>query len=350
MPQFSAIDAISPAFAHTKRQLFSPIRFALWLRLGVVSLVTGEFAGGSGGAANVSLPSGSGTTGKEFLFRSNPIGTVVETYLPWILLGLVVLFALGLIAVYIASVFRFVLFDTVLTDRSRLNEGWRRWQEPGGSYFLFQMSFALALLGVLAVLVGGPVYFAWRAGVFQQPDQHVGLLLAGGVTLFFVVVGVVLLGMLVSLLAKDFVVPLMALENLRVLEAWRRLLPLLAADKMAYGGYVLMKIVLAVGSAILFGIINVIVLLVLILALGAVGAAILLAGSAVGLTWNYYTIGLAVLLGSLAVMFVLYVIAVISAPAMVFFQAYTLHFFGPRYPLLGTMLARIAPPSPAAAA
>src|SRR3989304_1419539 len=149
MPQFSAIDAISPAFAHTKRQLFSPVRFALWLRLGGVSLVPAEFAGASGGAANVSLPSGSGTTDKDFLFRSNPIGAVVETYLPWILLGLVVLFALGLIAVYIASVFRFVLFDTVLTDRSRLNEGWRRWQEAGGSYFLFQMSFALALLGGL---------------------------------------------------------------------------------------------------------------------------------------------------------------------------------------------------------
>lgn len=347
MPQFSAIDAISPAFAHTKRQLFSPFRAALWLRLGFVSLVTGEFASGSGGAANVSIPSGSGTTDKDFLFRADPIGVIVETYLPWILLGLVVLFALGLIAVYIASVFRFVLFDAVLTDRSRLGEGWRRWQELGGSFFLFQIGFGLGLLGVLGVVAGGPVYLAWRAGVFRQPEQHLGLLLGGGVALFFVVAAVVLLGMLASLLARDFVVPLMALENLRVLEAWGQLFPLLAVDKMGYGGYVLMKIVLAVGSAILFGVINVIVLLVLLLAFGTAGAAIVLAGSAAGLAWNYYTIGLAVLLASLAVMLLLYVIAVVSAPAMVFFQAYTLHFFGARYPLLGTMLARMTPPAPA---
>jgi len=347
MPHLSAIDAISPAFTHTKRQLFAPFRAALWLRLGVVSLVTGEFAGGSGGAANMSIPSGRGTTDKDFLFQADPIGRIVETYLPWILLGLLVLFALGLIAVYIASVFRFVLFDTVLTDRSRLGEGWRRWQELGGSFFLFQISFGLGLVVVLGAVVGGPVYLAWRAGVFRQPEQHMALLLGGGVALFFVVAAVVLLGMFASLLARDFVVPLMALENLRVLEAWRRLFPLLAVDKMGYGGYVLMKTVLAVGSAILFGIVNVIVLLVLLLAFGAAGTAIVLAGSAAGLSWDYYTIGLAVLLVSLAVMFLLYVIAVVSAPAMVFFQAYTLHFFGARYPLLGTMLARIASPAPA---
>jgi hypothetical protein len=334
MPQFSAIDAISPAFQHTKRQLFAPFRFDLWLRLGVVSLVTGEFAGGSGGAGNVSIPSGSGTTGRDFMLQSIPLGAVVEKYLPWILAGLVVVMALGIIAVYIASVFRFILFDTVLTDRSRLTEGWRRWQELGGSFFLWQFGFTLALTAALAVVVGGPLYLAWRGGVFRQPEEHMGLLFAGGVALFFLAAGVILVALLLALLAKDFVVPVMALENLRVLEAWRRLLPMLLTDKIGYLGYVLMRIVLAVGSAILFGIVNLILLLVLILTLGAAGTAIVFAGSAAGLSWNYYTIGLAV--------------AVVSAPAMVFFQAYTLYFLGPRYPLLGARLAG-RPPSPTTA-
>ena len=62
--------------------------------------------------------------------------------------------------------------------------------------------------------------------------------------------------------------PIMAMEKVGVLDAWRRLLPMLAAEKMAFTGYVLMKIVLAMGSAIIFGIITFLTLIVLLIPLG----------------------------------------------------------------------------------
>ena len=56
-PPLSAVGAISPAFEQTRRQLFQPFRFAFWARLGMVSLVTGEFAGGGwGGASGITIP------------------------------------------------------------------------------------------------------------------------------------------------------------------------------------------------------------------------------------------------------------------------------------------------------
>ena len=270
----SAVGAISPAFEQTRRQLFQPFRFAFWARLGVVSLVTGEFVGGGwgGGASGINIPSQQeeegGEIGFELLVPPNPVWQRMQEYLPWILAGVVALVILGLIAIYISSVYRFILLDAVLRDRCNLGEGWRRWQQQGSSFFLWVVGFGLAMLAGAAVLVGGPVYLAWRAGVFRQPSEHVGLLVGGGVALFFLLLAFFLLATLAAVFAKDFVVPLMALEELGVLDAWRRLLPMLGAEKTAYAGYVLMKIVLAVGSSMLFGIINLFVLLAMFIAFG----------------------------------------------------------------------------------
>ena len=332
----TASDAISPAFEHTKRLLFQPFRLGVWARIAVIALATGEFAGG-GGAANANLPSGGGSK-EELLARAGPLWERLQEFLPWIVFGAVAVVALVVIVMYVASVFRFILLDAVLRDRHQIGGGWRRWQESGGSYFLWQVGFLFAFIGALAALGGAPVLLAYRAGVFRQPDQHVGVLVLGGLALFFLVLGLVLATMLIAAVAKDFVVPLMALENLRVLEGWRRLLPLLAVEKWAYAGYVLMKIVLAVGSAILFGIINLIVFLIVFIVFGIAGAALLLGGKAVGLEWNFYTIAAAVLAGGVVLAGLLYVISFVSSPAVVFFQAYALHFFSGRYPLLAMLL------------
>lgn len=349
----SAVGAISPAFEQTRRQLFQPFRLGLWVRLGVVSLVTGEFAGGGWGGmgANVSPPRDRREVGLELLWQAGPVWERIQAFLPWILAGLAALLILGLLAIYIASVFRFILLEAVLHDRCELREGWRRWQPHGSSYFLWLMGLSLAMLLGMVVLVGVPAFLAWRAGVFRQPNQHVFLLAGGGAALFFVLLAFGLLGTLAFFFAKDFVVPVMALENLGVMDAWSRLLPMLGAEKAAYAGYVLMKIVLSVGCAVLFAIVNLFVLLGLLIPLGIVGVFLFLAAKAAGLAWNLYTVGAAVLLASAGVSAVLYAIAFVSAPAMVFFQSYTLHFFGSRYPALGALMAPIPPaPPPAASA
>jgi hypothetical protein len=43
-------------------------------------------------------------------------------------------------------------------------------------------------------------------------------------------------------------------------------------------------------------------------------------------------------------------VTLVSVPSVVFFQSYTLHFFGSRYARLGAMLAPPAPPAPPATA
>jgi hypothetical protein len=77
---------------------------------------------------------------------------------------------------------------------------------------------------------------------------------------------------------------------------------------------------------------------------GALGVAVVLAGKAAGLSWNLYTITLAVVVGCILVAAILYLFALISVPAIVFFPAYSIYFFAARYPALS---AALYPPPPA---
>ena len=60
---------------------------------------------------------------------------------------------------------------------------------------------------------------------------------------------------------------------------------------------------LAIGAAIVLGIISAIVMLLFLIPVGGLGAVAVIAGMAAGLTWNLYTITLAVVAGSLAIFY-----------------------------------------------
>jgi hypothetical protein len=112
---------------------------------------------------------------------------------------------------------------------------------------------------------------------------------------------------------------------------------------MPFTGYVLMKIVLAVGSAIIFGIVTLLALILLLVPVGIAGIIVFFAGKALGLTLNAALLIILAVLGCLLLAGILYLIAVIGTPPMVFFQSYVLHFFGSRYPALGAVLFAPAP-------
>ena len=340
--RLSALDSISPAIEVAKRQLFRPFRWGRWARLALVTLLSGEMTGGGG--LNFTWPQGTGRKSNEFLALANPGVEKLLAWLPVILLVIVGVAAFILLWMYISSVFRFILFDSVLHDRCEIRAGWRRWQAQGISYFRWLICFLLVTLFGLAVLVGTPVALAWAQGAFREPKQHLLLLIAGGLLLLLLMFAYFVTVAVVGLFAKDFLVPMMALENLRVVAAWRRFFPMLEADKGGFAIYVLMKVVLAMGAAILFGIIGLLTLLALLIPCGAMTLGLYLIWVGVGLHWNPVTIGAAVLLGAVALAIVIYVMGFVFTPATIFFQAYVLHFFAGRYPKLGELMT---PPPPA---
>ena len=142
------------------------------------------------------------------------------------------------------------------------------------------------------------------------------------------------------ILARDFVVPIMALEEAGVLEGWSRFLPMLSAEKLNYLVYLIIRTVLAVAGLIFFGILALITVIVLLLMFGGVGLTLFLAGLWAEWTWNLYTIILAVVLGGAALIIMTYAIAFLCTPAVAFFPTYAAHFLGFRYSRLSEALGR----------
>ncbi len=340
----SAVDAIGPAFQHTKQQLLQPFRLSQWGKLALVGMLAGELTSGGCNFNSFTVPSRTpdGTNRLLDLPFSHVDPTVYAGLIAFLIVFGFVLFVLFL---YVSSVMRFVLFDSVIAKYCEIGTSWSRRQAVGLGYFVWKVLLFLLTLVGMAILVGIPAAFALAAGWLKQPKEHLVPLILGGIVLFFLVFAFVVTVAVVHVMTKDFVVPQMALENLSAIEGWRRLLPMLRAEKGSYAGYIAMKIVMALGTAVVVGIVATIVVLVTVIPLGGLGAVAILLGKSGGLQWNLYTISMAVVIGVLLVGFILYVVSLVSVPAMVFFPAYSIYFFAGRYPALAAVVYP-APPLP----
>jgi hypothetical protein len=335
----SAVDVIGPAFDRMKQQLFKPFRMSQWLRLAITGLLAGEM--GSAGGCNFSpfnLRSRQNRPLPPFVSGGRGLILVLAIGL-LIVLGI----ALGIAFIYISSRMRFVLFDSVIAGECRIRAFWSRRGEPALRYFVWQILLTLSAMASFVALIGIPLLAAISAGWLSRPREHIVPIVLCGVLVALLFLADVVLLVVIHVLTKDFVVPQMALDNTTALEAWRRLLPMMEQDKGAYAGYIGMKLVLSIAAAVVLGIITLIVLAAVFLPVGGVGALVLLLARNGGLTWNPITVAIAIVLGAVALMVIVLIGAVISVPAIVFFPAYSMHFFAERYPALR---AALYPPQP----
>jgi hypothetical protein len=339
----SAVDAISPAFEHARQQLTRPFRASQWAKLGLVGLLAGEMSSGSGGCNPGSFQMPHPHSSQRFLEAGFP---AINPMLTASLIAVLAVagFVLLIFFIYVNSVMRFVLFDSVVAKECRIWRSWSRRQGPGWRFFVWQILLTLFSIVCLTILVGIPAGFAFLVGWLKDPKEHMIPLILGGMALFFVFLLFVVVQLVVHVMTKDFVVPQMALEEIGAIEGWRRLWPQIKGEKGGYAAYIGMKIVLAIGAAIILGVVSAIVILLFLIPVGGLGALAVIAGMTAGLTWNLYTITLAAVVVTIAIFCLLYVISLISVPAVVFFPAYSIYFFASRYLPLNALIHPAPPP------
>jgi hypothetical protein len=337
----SGVDALNPAFEHTKTQLFRPFRFAQWTRLALVGLFAGEMSSGGGCNFNIPTQTGGGAH-RHYLMSSPPDWALIA---PVVIALLIAVPVLWLLFLYISSRMRFILFDSVIEKKCEVRRMWRERRGPALQFFVWQIVFSLVTLAGMVVLLGIPALVAFLLGWFTAPREHLAALILWGIVLFFVLMAWFLAILFVHVFTKDFVVPQMALENVSALEGWRRLWKMLMAEKGGYAGYAGMKLVMAIGAAFAVAMAAFVVIIILLIPFGGLGAIAVLAGKAagMGLSWNVFTITLAIVLGSIFFLTLFYALALVSVPVIVFFPAYSIYFFAGRYPQL---LNLIHPPPP----
>ncbi len=332
----SAVDSINLALEHTKQQLFRPFRLGQWTRLAFVGLLAGELG------AN-------GFNRSNFQFHPHPdaaphiafpgtLGIDHALLAAFIAAAIVAAFSVGIILMYVGSVMRFVLFDSIVARECHVRADWSRSLGPGWRYFVWKLGYILLTLAGIVIVVGIPVGLAFARGWLREPQEHLPPLIMGGVILGFLLFAFFVVTAVVLVLTKDFVVPQMALENIDTTEGWRRLWPMMKAEKGAYAVYIVMKIVLTLVATVLVGIATVILGLIIAIPSLGLGLLAVLTGKSAGLTWNVHTIALAVLIGCVLLAVFFYVVSLIYVPAIVFFPAYSIHFFAGRYPRLSAAL------------
>jgi len=332
----TAVDSITLALEHTRQQLFKPLRIGQWTKLAFVGMLAGELGSSGCNRSNFHFPTHPGIPAPPGF----PGSLGIDPALLAALIGAVVIagLAIGIILLYVGSVMRFVLFDSIIAKECRIRWSWNRRLGPGWRYFVWKLLYLfLTVVGVLA-LVGIPAAFAFAEGWFRQPKEHLLPLVVSGVLAFLVLAIVSAATAVILVLTKDFVIPLMALEDLDAMEGWRRLWPMIKVEKGAYAAYIAMKIVLALVAAILIGMATLILGLIITIPSIGLGMLAVLTGKAAGLTWNAHTIALAVVIVCILLAVFLYVVSLIYVPAIVFFPAYSIHFFAGRYPRLGAVL------------
>lgn len=340
----SAVDCVQPAIQHAREQLFTRFRFGQWSRLALVGILATELhAGGCNfGSFNIPLHQ---PRRNELLAAPFPhidpsrIAQFAGLIAATVLLGIILYF----VFLYINSVFRFILFDSVLRKYCSISEGWARWHRSGRRFFLWQIVFLISTGLFIAVLVGVPIAVGVAAGVTHNNFQHPGRMLIAIILLVGLFLVAALIAAAIQILAKDFLVPIMALEGVDFADGWSRLLALIRQEPGRYVVYLLMKFVLAIAAAILFGIIAIIPAIVIAIP----GVLLVIGAHAAGMGWNVTTISIAVIIGTVFFAVLIYVIALVSVPATVFFPAYAIHFFAARYPNLNLLLNPTpVPPAP----
>ena len=87
--------------------------------------------------------------------------------IPLIVLG----FVLFVLFLYINSIMRFILFDSIIAKECHIRQGWVRRRHNGRRFFVWQLVLMLLSLAAFMLLVGIPVLIAWgRVGSFIQAN------------------------------------------------------------------------------------------------------------------------------------------------------------------------------------
>ncbi len=339
------MEAIPAAFERTKNIMFRPMRYSVWWRFAVIGTLAGESAGGGGFNWNVPVRS------RDHLVSSfaSPSTWWLDRLAPEVIaVAIIVACLLAVVFLFIASVMKFVLFDAVLRGRISIRAGWTRWKNEGAQFFLLHIVYSVFMLFSAAVVLLIPVVPIFRHGGFElaRMEWPEVLLVVFGFVVFFVWLAILLV---IWVLLKDFVVPMMALEGLAPMDAVRKVRHLVNRNMGSVAGYIGMKIVLTVGAGMVFGIINIILIFVCLIPLGILAVIGIAIGAAAGLTWhNPLAIVLAIAFGGIAAAVIIYLVALVNSPAIVFFQSYVIHYLGPRYLPLDAVLNPPPPPAPPA--
>ncbi len=339
----SAAGAISFALDDTLRILFRPFDVWTWAKLSLLCLFLG------GGTPTAAFQWSLSALPSDFRlpFLLSRVRQFVEQHPSLIFLVIGSALVTGICMLYLRSVFRFILVDSLVTREVRPRRAWAIARPLGESYFKWVAGMLGGLVAAFVIMVAVAL-----PGLQAASTSGPGKLFATA-SLALILSLTVLVGLAVALLimlTDDLVVPIMYADRLTLAPAWRELWRKMRRDPASFAVYVLLRFLLSVG-------VSVAVLLFLVpLLIGLFSSAIIVAAvSVLGLhlvglswVWNVPSISLAVAALLLLIAVLVILLSTVGMPGQVFLQGFSLRFIRARSPSLETLCAASAEELPIA--
>jgi hypothetical protein len=337
MKVFSASEAISPAIERTKRYLFEPFDWGMYLKLSAVACITEGFS------ANLNLsshhPSPPPSGGSPILHLP---AEIVAAIVAVVLLGLVI----GIIVFYLVTRLRFAFFHCLAHKTKLIRPGWTLYKAQAMRLFTASLVIWFCFLAILALLLL-PFFFTFFE-LIRNADAgghfDVGKFLLTLLPLIAIVFVLSLLAYVIDVVMRDFMLPHMALENASFGQAWAAVRPRIGAEKGAFFFYLFLRAVLPFVAMIGVFIVAALPLLIVFGALGLAGMgfhAVLAHGTGV---IAFIRVAIEIMFGVTGAGLGLLVAFSLGGPVATWIRNYALLFYGGRYAALGQILYPNPPP------
>jgi hypothetical protein len=340
MRLISAVDSVSLAIQRTRDFLFRPFRWGTYLKLGLVAIITEGIGSNSGSSKHGGPSPGHGPIiNSPFDIPPVWIAAAVAAVLLAILLCLVIF--------YLVTRLRFAFFHCLVHNIKEIRPGWRLYREQAMRFFWLSVGvgFSYLLLLVLAALpfVAGFMRLVRETPPGGPPDW--GLLLSLVLPLIPVLILLVLVGIALDVILRDWMLPHYALEDASAGEAWEEVWDHITAEKSQFAVYALLRLILPVIAMIgLF----IVLLIPGLMVAGSVAAIVYAIHSAFAdATGASALVGilLQVFFGVVAFCYALLAGICLGGPLSTGVREYALIFYGGRYQALGDLLYP-SPPLP----
>jgi len=341
MHPLSAIDAISPAWNHTRRLLWHPRNWRLMLKIGAVA-VFAQLGGANFNSGSFNNGFGNGTHNSTGFPHPAVLAALVGAIVFIAIFAL--LFSLALF--YLGSRLQFVLFEVVLRSDTTVAPIWRRygaatWRWIGLKLLFFIACFAVCAPFLIPVIIAfvHNVAASTHNGSIDNPAAFIGTMLGFIGTIILIAIFV---AVLYSLL-HDFGLPSMALESTTMGETVRRVWNMFRAEPLQVLLYLVMRFVLGFCGSLCSNILLFIGIMISCIPFGIVAVLDYFVLKGAGTGGHIAMIMVWVVLGVLFVALIIIGAIILTGYVYTFIQAYALYFLGGRYPLLGQYLAPFWP-------
>lgn len=345
MRALSPSQAISPAVEWTKSLLFRPFRWGTFIKLCAVAI----FTEGGSGSFNFNVPSHGGATPTSVGVEPSSLGFLLSPkWISIIIAATIALIAVSIVIFYLMVRLRFALFECLIRQTRLIAPGWRKYRAQAFRFFiLFIVVGFVFLLGVLVVLLPFIVGF-WhlfqhnRMGSDFPVAELLGLILPL-IPLFFLII---VAGISIHIVLRDFMLPHIALEDASAGQAWAAVRSRMFHEKGAFLLYAVLRVFVPIAAIIAIMIVLAIPCLIVFGVLG--GGLIALHSYLDQATAFNMIVGsfFEVILGLAIFALALLLVICFFGPVNIAVRYFALLFYGGRFQPLGDILSPPAPGPP----